>query len=105
MLLVNVAEYNFFVLIVKPTPEMLSSNAVFWILYVIEICALLFAFCTVPKLVWALERTPLYHKNLIRITQITLTYEFFVKKELNCLIEYFYSNSKVKEREHGGLFL
>ncbi|VDM64619.1 unnamed protein product [Angiostrongylus costaricensis] len=69
MLLVNIEEYNFFVLIIKPTPEMLSSNAIFWILYVVEFCALLFAFCTVPKLVRALEKTPLYHKNLIRITQ------------------------------------
>ncbi|KAJ1348396.1 hypothetical protein KIN20_003691 [Parelaphostrongylus tenuis] len=66
---VNVGEYRFFVLIVKPSPEMLSSNAIFWILYAVEFCALLFAFCTVPKLVRALGKTPLYHRNLIRITQ------------------------------------
>ncbi|KAJ1348401.1 hypothetical protein KIN20_003696 [Parelaphostrongylus tenuis] len=55
---------------------MLSSNAIFWILYAVEFCALLFAFCTVPKLLRALGRTPLYHRNLIRIIQAYFLFSY-----------------------------
>lgn len=58
-----------FLAMVSPQP-FLRSNATIWLLLSIELLALCFSFVTVPQLLRAFERTPLFHKNLVRIIQV-----------------------------------
>ncbi|KAK5986550.1 hypothetical protein GCK32_014127 [Trichostrongylus colubriformis] len=62
---------RFMVTAISPTPYDLSYPLI-WILFVIEFLATCYSFVSIPPLLRILEKTSLFQKNLVRITQASL---------------------------------